>query len=83
LFLSEFGTESGATVVSTLLRCINSNPDVWVGWTVWNLHPYWISVTDRSTGVVSDTEKMPWYAPYFATTPPTPSDRDCDGIPDP
>jgi endoglucanase len=65
LFLSELGTTSGATAVSTLLTYINSNADVWVGWTVWNLDPYSISVTDQSTGVVSDTPKMTWYAPYF------------------
>jgi endoglucanase len=66
LFLSELGTESGSAAVSTLLACINSNSDVWVGWTVWNLDPYRISTTDRDTGVVSDTTKMPWYAPYFS-----------------
>jgi hypothetical protein len=68
--------------VSTLLTYINSNADVWVGWTVWNLSPYSISVTNPSTGVVSDTPKMAWYAPYFATTPPTSSDSDGDGIAD-
>jgi endoglucanase len=66
LFLSELGTTNGATAVSTLLTYINSNADVWVGWTVWNLEPYSISVTNQSTGVVSDTPKMTWYAPYFA-----------------
>jgi endoglucanase len=65
LFLSELGTESGATAVSTLLTYINSNADVWVGWTAWNLDPYTISVTDKATGLVSDTPKMAWYAPYF------------------
>jgi endoglucanase len=65
LFLSELGTTSGATAVSTLLTYINSKADVWVGWTVWNLDPYSISVTNQSTGVVSDTPKMTWYAPYF------------------
>jgi endoglucanase len=66
LFLSELGTTSGATAVSTLLTYINSHADVWVGWTVWNLDPYAISVTNQSTGMVSDTPKMSWYTPYFA-----------------
>jgi endoglucanase len=66
LFLSELGTTSGATAVSTLLTYINSHADVWVGWTVWNLDPYAISATNQSTAVVSDTPKMTWYAPYFA-----------------
>jgi endoglucanase len=66
LFLSEPGTTSGAPAVSTLLPYIKANADVWVGWTVWNLAPYAISVTDQSTGVVSDTPQMAWYAPYFA-----------------
>jgi endoglucanase len=65
LFLSEFGTTGRATAVSTLLTHINSNADVWVGWTTWNLSPYSICVTDKSTGVVSDTPEMAWYAPYF------------------
>jgi endoglucanase len=67
LFLSELGTESGATVVSTLLTYLNSNADVWVGWTVWNLDPYTISVTNKDVvpPTVSDTPKMAWYAPYF------------------
>jgi len=65
LFLSELGTEDGAMAVSTLLTHINANADVWIGWTVWNLDPYSISVTDKATGVVSDTPKMTWYAPYF------------------
>jgi len=65
LFLSELGTESGPTTLSTLLTYINSNADVWVGWTAWNLDPYAISVTDKVTGLVRDTPKMAWYAPYF------------------
>jgi endoglucanase len=65
LFLSELGTEDGAMAVSTLLAYINSNADVWAGWTVWNLDPYSITITDEATGVVSDTPKMAWYAPYF------------------
>ena len=47
------------------LTYINSNADVWVGWTAWNLDPYAISVTDKVTGLVRDTPKMAWYAPYF------------------
>jgi endoglucanase len=69
LFLSELGTQSGAAVVSTLLSYVNANADVWAGWTVWNLSPYAISVTNRSTGVVSDTPKMAWYAPFFGQHP--------------
>jgi endoglucanase len=65
LFLSELGTKEGTTAVSTLLTHINSSTDVWVGWTVWNLDPYLITVTDKTTGVVSDTPRMAWYAPYF------------------
>ena len=50
---------------STLLTYINYNADVWVGWTAWNLDPDAISVTDTVTGLIGDTPKMTWYAPYF------------------
>ena len=65
LVLSEVGTENGPAALSTLLTYINSNADVWVGWTAWNLEPYAVSVTDKTTGLVRDTPKMAWYAPYF------------------
>ena len=52
LFLSELGTTSGAPAVATLLTYLNAHADVWVGWMVWNLAPYAISVTDQATGVV-------------------------------
>jgi endoglucanase len=63
LFLSELGAKSQGDV-DKLLLYINANSDVWVGWTVWNLEPYSITVTDNG-GIVSDTAKMSWYAPYF------------------
>jgi endoglucanase len=65
LFLSEFGKQVGSMAASTLLTYINANADVWIGWTVWNLDPYSISVTDTMTGDIHDTPKMAWYAPYF------------------
>jgi endoglucanase len=65
LFLSELGRESGPTALSTLLTYINSNANVWAGWTAWNLDPYAIGITDKVTGLVRDTPKMGWYAPYF------------------
>jgi endoglucanase len=65
LFLSELGSKLGAADVSTLLTYINANPDVWVGWAVWNLEPYSITSTDKETGAVTDTPRMPWYAPFF------------------
>ncbi len=51
--------------MSKLLTYINANADVWAGWTVWNLEPYSITATDKTTGVVTDTPRMAWYAPFF------------------
>lgn len=72
LFLSELGTTSGSAAVSTILTYLNANSDVWLGWTTWNLDPYTIMVTNLSTGVVTDTAKMAWYAPFLVTSPPAP-----------
>jgi endoglucanase len=73
LFLSEVGTTSGATAVSTILTHLNANSDVWIGWTTWNLDPYTIMRTDQSTGVVTDTLMMSWYAPFMTVSAPPPS----------
>lgn len=65
LFLSELGSKLGSAEVSTLLTYINANTDVWVGWTLWNLEDYAITTTDKTTGVVTDTPRMAWYARLF------------------
>ena len=75
LFLSEVGSMSGSSSVPSLLAYLNANADVWLGWATWNLDPYTVSVTNLTSGKVTDTAQMSWYAPYFAgqpTTPPNP-----------
>lgn len=73
LFLSELGTTTGAAAVSTILTHLNANSDVWLGWTTWNLPPYDIMVTNLSTGVITDTPKMAWYAPFLVVSTPVPA----------
>jgi endoglucanase len=62
LFLSELGIQNGAAngevALGNLLDYLNSNNDVWVGWTTWNLAPYNITSEDSYT---TDGPEMAWY----------------------
>lgn len=62
LFLSELGIQNGAengeVALGNLLDYLNSNSDVWVGWTSWNLAPYNITSADSYT---TDGSEMAWY----------------------
>jgi len=66
LFLSELGVQNGAingkSALSELLKYLNDNANVWVGWTTWNLPPYNISQVDNYT---ADGPEMAWYTPYL------------------
>jgi endoglucanase len=67
LFLSEMGVNTSAPsandacALDSLLSYLNSNSDVWLGWTPWDLPPY--SVTSDSH--TSDGTAMSWYAPFL------------------
>jgi endoglucanase len=65
LFLSEMGTVAGAANGSSgiggLLSYLNSNEDVWLGWTPWDLTIY--SLTSGSH--TADAPSMSWYQPYL------------------
>lgn len=63
--MSELGTTSGSTGIATLLSYMNANSDVWLGWTAWNLEPYSFILTNRTTGVVTETAKFVWFSPYL------------------
>jgi endoglucanase len=65
LFLSEMGVPAtapnGQAAVAAVLQFLNTNADVWVGWSVWNLPPH--SITGTSYTV--DGPAMAWYTPYL------------------
>gem|GEM_PF-6789074 len=65
LFLSEMGAVTGAANGSSgiggLLSYLNSNNDVWLGWTPWDLAPY--SLTNDSH--TADAPPMAWYTPFL------------------
>jgi hypothetical protein len=65
LFLSELGVAGdagqGSAAVGGLLSYLNTNNDVWMGWTPWDLAPYSIT-NDAHT---ADAPPMSWYDPYL------------------
>lgn len=73
LFLSEFGVgycddlpegvSNGGQVIGEVLEHLNSNSDVWIGWTPWNLKPYYI--TEPGSNYQQDGVEMPWYTDYL------------------
>jgi endoglucanase len=69
LFLSEMGTVAGAANGSNgiggLLAYLNSNADVWLGWTPWDLPccPDYSLTNETHT---ADAPSMSWYQPYLA-----------------
>jgi len=66
LFLSEFGVPndnpSGKAFIGNLLEYLNSNNNVWIGWTLWNLPDY--NVT-QIADYTADGSAMAWYTPYL------------------
>jgi endoglucanase len=73
LYLGEFGSVStaanGFIGVGGLLSYMNTNASRFVGWTEWNLSPYY--VTNSTYTADSSTGSMGWYTPYL--TPNTQS----------
>jgi endoglucanase len=66
LFLSELGVMNGAVngalALGNLLDYLNTNSNVWIGWTTWNLPPY--NITQAGNYTIAGPE-MPWYTPYL------------------
>lgn len=50
-------------MIGEVLEHLNSNSDVWIGWTTWKLKPYFI--TEPGSKNQKDGVEMPWYTPYL------------------
>ncbi len=65
LFLSELGSDAsatnGAAGVGGLLTDLNTNSDVWMGWTPWDLAPYALTTGTHT----ADAPPMAWYTPFL------------------
>jgi endoglucanase len=71
LFLSEFGVEktdpAGQSALDSLLDYLDTNADVWFGWTPWDdaeddaKHPYTLTVVQPTTLDRADGPQMKWY----------------------
>jgi endoglucanase len=67
LFLSEMGcdpaTSGASTQIGGALAYMNSNSNVWLGWTAWNLPPYQVTLTSN----VADGSQLPSFSPYLTS----------------
>ena len=66
MWLTEMGAQVGTASdaeeqVEAALKYMNKNRDVWIGWTPWNLDPFFL--TDPSNK--DDGSQMPWYDAFL------------------
>ncbi len=69
-FLGEFGagtSDACKTAVTSVLEHLESNADVWMGWTYWAGGPWWgdyfTSISPTATG--ADKPQMTWLLPHL------------------
>ena len=51
--------------MSGLLAYLNAHSAVWVGWTVWNLTPYNLTLDTNMSLDPHDGSSMAWFTPYL------------------
>jgi len=70
-FLGEFAGGNNTTcetAVSGMLSYMQSNSDVWIGWTWWAAGPWWnsyIFTLEPSDNFTTDAAQMAWLTPYL------------------
>jgi endoglucanase len=73
-FLGEFGVATNATcleAMKNLVQAVESNKDVWIGWSYWAAGPWWgeyIYTLEPRNG--RDRLQMDWLEPFLAPAPP-------------
>ena len=64
---SNKSSANGSAAFGNLMSYLNTNNDVWIGITPWNLDPYEYTIQDGNGAHTIDGTCMSWYSPYLTS----------------
>lgn len=64
---SDKSSTYGSAAFGSLMSYLNTNNDVWIGITPWNLDPYEYTIQDGNGAHTIDGTCMSWYSPYLTS----------------